>query len=320
MVGFFTLIQDITERRRTQHMLEMAKEDLERRVYERTASLQELNETLVREIEESARRIARELRSAKVEAELANASKTQFLADASHDLLQPLNTARLFIASIQGSKLPRRTADYVEKVDRALVNIEDILNILLDISKMESGRVNVQLGPVPLGPLMLSLRDELAPLAERAGLEAVGAADLAQRAHRCPPAAPPAAEPPEQCLPLHAARAKCCSACAGAASSSRSQVADTGIGIPQDKHDEIFAEFRRLADLAGGAKGYGLGLSIVRRISRLLDHPVHVRSQCGQGLGLHGARSRSARMPPRPARSRRRACRAIASSTACACW
>jgi CheY-like chemotaxis protein len=61
------------------------------------------------------------------------------------------------------------------------------------------------------------------------------------------------------------------------------QVADTGIGIPKDKHDEIFAEFRRLADLAGGAKGYGLGLSIVRRISRLLDHPVHVRSQVGKG-------------------------------------
>ena len=88
MVGFFSLIQDITERRRAQHMLEAAKEDLERRVYERTASLQELNETLVREVEER-RRIARELRAAKVEAELANASKTQFLADASHDLLQP---------------------------------------------------------------------------------------------------------------------------------------------------------------------------------------------------------------------------------------
>jgi len=61
------------------------------------------------------------------------------------------------------------------------------------------------------------------------------------------------------------------------------QVADTGIGIPRDKFDEIFAEFRRLADLAGGSKGYGLGLSIVRRISRLLDHPVHVRSQVGKG-------------------------------------
>ena len=281
VVGFFTLIQDITERRRTQHMLEMAKEDLERRVYERTASLQELNETLVREIEER-RRIARELRSAKVEAELANASKTQFLADASHDLLQPLNTARLFIASIQGSKLPRRTTEYVEKVDRALVNIEDILNILLDISKMESGRVNVQLGPVSLGPLMQSLRDEIAPLAERAGLElSVVSSSLDARtdvrllrrllqnllSNAC------RYTPKGKVLFGVRRRGKCVEI----------QVADTGIGIPKDKHDEIFAEFRRLADLAGGAKGYGLGLSIVRRISRLLDHPVHVRSQVGKG-------------------------------------
>jgi two-component system, sensor histidine kinase len=281
VMGFFTLIQDITERRRAQHMLEMAKEDLERRVYERTASLQELNETLVREIEER-RRIARELRSAKVEAELANASKTQFLADASHDLLQPLNTARLFIASIQGRKLPRQTADYVEKVDRALVNIEDILNILLDISKMESGRVNVQLGPVSLGPLMLSLRDEIAPLAERAGLElSVMPSSLNVRtdvrllrrllqnllSNAC----------------RYTPKGKVLFGVRRRGKFVEIQVADTGIGIPKDKHDEIFAEFRRLADLAGGAKGYGLGLSIVRRISRLLDHPVHVRSQVGKG-------------------------------------
>ncbi|HET6160199.1 MAG TPA: NahK/ErcS family hybrid sensor histidine kinase/response regulator [Dongiaceae bacterium] len=281
VVGFFTLIQDITERRRTQHMLEMAKEDLERRVYERTASLQELNETLVREVEER-RRIARELRSAKVEAELANASKTQFLADASHDLLQPLNTARLFIASIQGRKLPRRTADYVEKVDRALVNIEDILNILLDISKLESGRVNVQLGPATLSNLMQSLRDEVAPLAERAGLTLqVVPTSLSVRTdvrllRRL-----------LQNLLTNACRytpnGKVLFGVRRRGKFAEIQVADTGIGIPKDKFDEIFAEFRRLADLAGGSKGYGLGLSIVRRISRLLDHPVEVRSQVGKG-------------------------------------
>ncbi len=281
VVGFFTLIQDITERRRTQHMLEAAKEDLERRVYERTASLQELNATLVREVEER-RRIGRELRAAKVEAELANASKTQFLADASHDLLQPLNTARLFIASIQGSKLPRRTADYVAKVDRALVNIEDILNILLDISKLESGRVNVQLAATPLSGLMQSLRDEAGPLAERAGLSLrVVPTSLSVRTdvrllRRL-----------LQNLLTNACRytpkGKVLFGVRRRGKFVELQVADTGIGIPRDKFDEIFAEFRRLADLAGGANGYGLGLSIVRRISRLLDHPVQVRSQVGKG-------------------------------------
>lgn len=281
VVGFFSLIQDITEQRRAQHMLEAAKEDLERRVLERTASLQELNETLVREVEER-RRIALELRAAKVEADLANASKTQFLADASHDLLQPLNTARLFIASIQGRKLPRHTGDYIAKVDRALVNIEDILNILLDISKLESGRVNVQLAAVPLLPLMQSLRDEIGPLAERNGLELRMVPtslhvrtdvrllrrllqNLLTNACRYTP----------QGRIVFGVRRR--------GRFAEISVGDTGIGIPQSKFDEIFAEFRRLADLAGKSKGYGLGLAIVRRISRLLDHPIEVRSVVGQG-------------------------------------
>ncbi|HWA47012.1 MAG TPA: NahK/ErcS family hybrid sensor histidine kinase/response regulator, partial [Dongiaceae bacterium] len=281
VVGFFSLIQDITEQRRSQHMLEAAKEDLERRVYERTASLQELNETLVREVEER-RRIARELRMAKVEAELANASKTQFLADASHDLLQPLNTARLFIASIQGRKLPRRTGDYVAKVDRALVNIEDILNILLDISKLESGRVNVQLAIVPLLPLMQSLRDEIAPLAERNGLELRMVptslhvrTDVRLLRRLLQNFLTNACRYTPQGRIVFGVRRR-----GGFAEIS---VGDTGIGIPKNKFDEIFAEFRRLADLTGKSKGYGLGLSIVRRISRLLDHPVRVRSVVGQG-------------------------------------
>jgi len=281
VVGFFSLIQDITERRRAQHLLEAAKEDLERRVYERTASLQELNETLVREIEER-RRIARELRAAKVEAELANASKTQFLADASHDLLQPLNTARLFIASIQGRKLPRRTADYISKIDRALVNIEDILNILLDISKLESGRVTVQLAAVPLLPLMQSLRDEIGPLAERNGLElrmvptSLHVRTDVRLLRRL-----------LQNLLTNACRytpeGKILFGVRRRGRFAEISVGDTGIGIPRNKFEDIFAEFRRLADLAGKPKGYGLGLSIVRRISRLLDHPVEVRSVVGHG-------------------------------------
>jgi CheY-like chemotaxis protein/anti-sigma regulatory factor (Ser/Thr protein kinase) len=147
---------------------------------------------------------------------------------------------------------------------------------------MESGRVNVQVGPVPLGPLLQSLRDEIAPLAERAGLAlSVVPSSLSVRT--------------DVRLLRRLLQNLLSNACRytpkgkvllGVRRRGRFvevQVADTGIGIPKDKHDEIFAEFRRLADLAGGAKGYGLGLSIVRRISRLLDHPVQVRSQVGKG-------------------------------------
>jgi CheY-like chemotaxis protein len=170
----------------------------------------------------------------------------------------------------------------VEKVDRALVNIEDILNILLDISKLESGRVNVQLGAVPLSPLMQSLRDEIAPLAERAGLElhivptTLNVRTDVRLLRRL-----------LQNLLTNACRytlhGKVLFGVRRRGKFAEIEVADTGIGIPKDKFDEIFAEFRRLADLAGGSKGYGLGLSIVRRISRLLDHPVQVRSRVGKG-------------------------------------
>lgn len=281
VVGFFALIQDITERRRAQRILEAAKEELERRVYERTASLQQLNETLLSEVVER-RRIAGELQKAKVEAERANLSKTQFLADASHDLLQPLNAARLFVSAMQDQVLPAGLPPMIGKVDQALSNVEDILNILLDISKLDAGKVAVNIRRVPLNALMVSLRDEIAPLAERSGVEL-----------RFMPCA--LSIKTDVRLLRRVLQNFLTNACRytpdgrilfGARRRGgyvEIQVVDTGIGIPKDKLDEVFEEFQRLTDLGGGKKGYGLGLSIVRRISRLLNHPVRVHSELGKG-------------------------------------
>jgi len=281
VVGFFVLIQDITERRRSERILEAAKEELERRVYERTASLQQLNETLLSEVVER-RRIAAELQKSKVEAERANLSKTQFLADASHDLLQPLNAARLFVSAMQDRALPEGLPPMVGKVDQALSNVEDILNILLDISKLDAGKVPVNMRRVPLTAVMTSLHDEIAPLAERGGIEIRFMPsslnvntdvrllrrllqNFLTNACRYTPSG----------RILFGARRR--------GAYVELQVADTGIGIPKESLDEIFQEFQRLTDLGGGKKGYGLGLSIVRRISRLLNHPVKVRSEVGKG-------------------------------------
>ncbi|HEX6958311.1 MAG TPA: NahK/ErcS family hybrid sensor histidine kinase/response regulator [Ferrovibrio sp.] len=280
VVGFFTLIQDITERRRIQRMLESANEELEARVYERTATLQGLNRTLQQEVDKR-RRIARELRAAKIEADQANLSKTQFLADASHDLLQPLNAARLFVAAIQERPLPDDILPHLRKIDRALTNVEDILNILLDISKLDSGRIAADIRPARLAPMMKSLRDEIGPLAERNGLTlrvvpsslcVKTDARLLRRllqnflSNAC-------RYTPSGRVLFGARRRK---------NMVEITVADTGIGIPKGQLDAIFEEFRRLA-AGGGEKGYGLGLSIVRRISRLLDHPIKVRSKVGRG-------------------------------------
>jgi PAS domain S-box-containing protein len=287
VVGFFTLIQDITERRRAERILEAANEELERRVHERTATLSRLNETLSLEVEKR-RRIARELRIAKIEAERANISKTKFLADASHDLLQPLNAARLFVATLEDATLPPGSEALLGKIDHALENVEDLLNILLDISKLDAGRVGANLQNVPLPPLMEALHDEIAPLAERKGVTftllpcsvtVCSDPQLLRRllqnfltnAVRYTPAG----------RILFGARRR--------GDKVELQVVDTGVGIPQERLDEIFEEFRRLDTLEsgpkgdGGQKGYGLGLSIVRRISRLLGYEVRVRSAVGRG-------------------------------------
>lgn len=285
VVGFFTLIQDITERRRAERILEAANEELERRVHERTATLSRLNEALSAEVEKR-RRIARELRVAKTEAERANISKTKFLADASHDLLQPLNAARLFVATLEDTTLPAEGEALLGKIDHALENVEELLNILLDISKLDAGRVGANLQSVALPPLMEALHDEIAPLAQRKGLAftllpcsltVCSDPQLLRRllqnfltnAVRYTPAG----------RILFGARRR--------GDKVELQVIDTGIGIPQERLDEIFEEFRRLDGPEGqaeaGQKGYGLGLSIVRRISRLLGTEIKVRSTVGRG-------------------------------------
>ena len=171
VVGFFALIQDITERRRAQAYAGSGEGGAGApglRAH-RLAAAAERDPALRGGGKAPHRRRAAK---AKVEAERANISKTQFLADASHDLLQPLNAARLFVSAIAGSgKLPADLTPMIGRVDQALANVEDILNILLDISKLDAGKVAVNFRRVPLVAMMASLRDEIAPLAERSGVE-----------------------------------------------------------------------------------------------------------------------------------------------------
>lgn len=281
VVGFFTLIQDITERRRAQKILEATNEELERRVHDRTASLQKSNEALFQEVEKR-RRITRELRAAKVEAERANVSKTQFLADASHDLLQPLNAARLFVAAMLADQPRGSQTPLIGKVDRALANIEDVLNILLDISKLDAGRVNAEIQRVSLEALMRSLRDDIAPLAEQRGLQ-FSVITSQQSIYTDPRLLRRLLQNFLTNACRYTPRGRVLFGVRHRGANVEIQVFDSGIGIPQDKLDDIFEEFHRLTSVEGGDKGYGLGLSIVRRISRLLHHPVQVQSRLGQG-------------------------------------
>ena len=162
VVGIFVLIRDITERRRTAEALHQAYQHLEQRVRERTAELTNLNSQLRREIDERTQMEAR-LREAKGEAELANLSKTKFLAAVSHDLLQPLNAARLFTSALLEKRDMADSKALVRNVSNSLEDVESLLGTLVDISKLDAGVIKPDIAPFAVSDLLENLAAEVPP-------------------------------------------------------------------------------------------------------------------------------------------------------------
>jgi signal transduction histidine kinase/CheY-like chemotaxis protein len=225
----------------------------------------------------------RALGEAKALAEAANLSKTKFLAAASHDLLQPLNAARLFLSALADTELPRGAERLVENVEIAFESVERLLSALLDISKLDAGVVTPVAEDVPLGPLLRRLVAEFTPLAERKGLAlrlvptgAVVRTDRDMLVRALMNLVSNAIRYTRRGGVLIGARRD--------GDGFRVEVIDTGIGIPPDKQVEIFEEFRRLgADADQRDRGFGLGLAIVERIARILAHPLRLRSVPDRG-------------------------------------
>ncbi len=270
--GYVTTYSDVTEHVSAAAGLAAANEQLEERVRERTQALTTLNEALSR---------------AKSVAEAANLGKTRFLAAASHDLLQPLNAARLYVSSLLERPGEREAQDLelVRKVDTSLRLVEDLLGTLLDISRLDAGALKPERRDVALGQLFASLRVEFAPLAERKGIElrivptALAVDTDRHMLHRV-----------LQNLLSNALRYTVSGkVLLGARRAGREvviQVCDTGRGIPPEHQSLVFEEFQRFAAGPGTEHGLGLGLSIVDRISRILDHPVSFRSMPGRGTAF----------------------------------
>jgi Na+/proline symporter/CheY-like chemotaxis protein len=258
---------DVTPSVEAAEALERANENLERRVRERTQELTRLNVALER---------------AKGEAEEANISKTRFLAAASHDILQPLNAARLYVTSLVERKGGGDDARLVANVDASLEAVEEILGALLDISRLDSRATKPELSTFRIDELMRQLEVEFAPLAREKGLRlAFVTSSRAVRSDRR------LLRRLLQNLVSNAIKytsyGRVLVGCRVRDGRLRVDVYDTGLGIPQSKRRAIFREFHRLDQGAKVARGVGLGLSIVERIGRVLDHPIEVRSKLGRG-------------------------------------
>ncbi len=265
--GLVMTFTDITERVRTAEALERANETLERRVRERTDELERLN---------------RELERASATAEEANIGKTRFLAAASHDILQPLNAARLYAASLRERRLKPEDRKIAENIDASLDAVEDILSAILDISRLDTGALKPELSSFGICELLDQLEVEFAPIAKDHGLElTVMRCSLTVRTDRR------LLRRLLQNLLSNALKytisGRVLVGCRRRPGRLRIEVHDTGPGIPPAKQKIIFQEFQRLEDGARRARGLGLGLSIVERIGRVLDHPVEVMSVPGRG-------------------------------------
>ncbi|MGB8842701.1 MAG: NahK/ErcS family hybrid sensor histidine kinase/response regulator, partial [Aliidongia sp.] len=281
-LGFFTLMQDITERRRADAVIKEANETLERRVTERTAALTRLNAKLQREIAERSD-VERALQIAKSEAEQANIGKTRFLAAASHDLLQPLNAARLFVSALADLDHPPANRGLISNIELSLGTVEDLLAALLDISKLDAGAVLPEPSDFPIASLLGPLVTEHRALAHDKGLtlrhvpsRAIVRSDIRLLRSIV------------QNLLSNAIRytgsGRVLLGCRHLDKSLRIEIWDTGPGIPSDKFDEIFEEFRQLdTGRAGQERGLGLGLAIVKRAARTLGLPIEMRSRLGRG-------------------------------------
>lgn len=282
VTGFFVLIRDITDRRKTALALEQAYDNLERRVRERTAALTGLNDQLRQEIAERAAVEAR-LREAKLEAEKANLSKTKFLAAVSHDLLQPLNAARLFTSALQEQSFGPKAESLVRSVSVSLDDVENLLGTLVDISKLDAGVIKPDVMAFDLRDLLNNIAREFRQMALAEGL----------RLDFVPSSA--VVHSDSQLLARilrnfltnairYTGQGRILLGCRRQADHILLQVWDTGPGIPDDKLTEIFQEFKRIRPSGSPTdKGLGLGLAIVDKISRILGHDVSVSSIEGQG-------------------------------------
>lgn len=245
-----------------------AAEALEQRVRERTTELTRLNT---------------ELERARADAEEANISKTRFLAAASHDILQPLNAARLYVTSlVERQDGGGEEARLAANIDASLDAVEEIFGALLDISRLDTGAMKPEISAFRIDELLRQLEVEFTPLAREKGLRLIFVpSSLAVRSDRrllrrlLQNLISNAIKYTKDGRVLVGVRRK--------SGDLRVDVYDTGLGIPQNQQRIIFREFHRLDEGAKIARGLGLGLSIVERIARILGHRVALFSRAGRG-------------------------------------
>lgn len=273
--GYVTTYTDITDFDSMLNQLETNKRELKQRVSERTAELQQVNDSLSRE---------NELRS-RVESELksVNDRKSQFMAAASHDLLQPINAARLFTSSLlQITKDEKniKLKQTVDQLDDALLQAEHLINSLRDISRLRSGKERPNRENFSLHKLLKSLAAEAGVIAEDKNLD-FHWVDCKQWLYSDQHLLRRILQNFLSNALRYTQEGKVLLGCRRKSGSVVIEVWDSGPGISEENRLRIFEEFERLP--SSTMQGLGLGLSIAQNISYLLGHEISLDSKIGKG-------------------------------------
>lgn len=277
--GFVTSFSDITTHIATQNALEEINMDLENRIEARTQEIRTINMDLKAEIA-NRHETEQALMAAKKEAEQANESKTRFLALASHDILQPLNAARLYLAAIDSNNLISKDQGNFEKLTDSLDSTVHLMSALLDIAKLEQGAMKPTPRHFNIDDILLPLANEYAIISKEKGLEL-----KVRSSHSIVHSDTTYLRRIIQNLVSNAVKytdsGKVLIACRRRKHSLRLEVWDTGPGISNHEQNKIFNDFYRIQ--AGDNKGIGLGLGVVKRLCDLLSITISVNSVVNQG-------------------------------------
>ncbi len=222
------------------------------------------------------------LLAAKAEADRANQAKSRFLAAASHDLRQPLQTIGLLLGVLGKRAGDAEARTILKRLDDAVADMASLLDTLLDINQIERGTIKPVIAEFSVGALLTRKAAEFAPLATAKGLSL----------HMVPSSAVIRSD--RQLLERavgnllsnavkYTDRGRILLGCRHRGDKLSIEVWDSGIGIPADEIQSVFDEFYRIDRNDSSKFGLGLGLYIVQRVARLLDHQVEVRSTPGKG-------------------------------------
>jgi two-component system CheB/CheR fusion protein len=222
------------------------------------------------------------LREAREAADRANRAKSRFLAAASHDLRQPLQTIGLLIGVLERRMADQEIRTILSKLDDTVARMSELLDTLLDINQIESEAIKPELTDFPLGPLLARVVDDFAPMAAAKGLDvrvvptsAIIRSDQSLLGRMLGNLLSNAIKYTDQGRILVGCRRR--------ANTLQIEIWDTGIGVPADRIADIFDEFYRVDRTDSSRFGLGLGLYIARRFAELLGHKIQVRSMPGKG-------------------------------------